>query len=60
VPPDRCAVIEDSVSGVEAGLAARMTVFAFSGGVTSAQKLLRDDVTVFESMHQLPELLMSS
>jgi HAD superfamily hydrolase (TIGR01509 family) len=57
VPPERCAVIEDSVSGVEAGLAAGMTVFAFSGGVTSAQQLGRDDVTVFESMRQLPELL---
>jgi len=60
VPPDRCAVIEDSVSGVEAGLAAGMSVFAYSGGVTSAHKLLRDDVTVFESMHLLPELLGQS
>ncbi len=58
VAPDRCAVIEDSVSGVAAGLAAGMTVFAYSGGVTSAQKLQRDDVTVFESMHLLPELLV--
>ena len=57
VPPDRCAVIEDSVTGVEAGLAAGMTVFAFSGGVTSAEKLRRHDVTVFESMRLLPELL---
>jgi len=60
VPPDRCAVIEDSVSGVEAGLAAGMTVFAFSGGVTSPQKLQRHNVTVFESMHLLPELLVQS
>jgi HAD superfamily hydrolase (TIGR01509 family) len=57
VPPDRCAVIEDSVSGVEAGLAAGMTVFAFSGSVTSAQRLQRDGVTVFESMRLLAELL---
>jgi HAD superfamily hydrolase (TIGR01509 family) len=60
VPPDRCAVIEDSVSGVEAGLAAGMSVFAFSGGVTSAQKLQRQYVTVFESMHLLPELLVQT
>jgi HAD superfamily hydrolase (TIGR01509 family) len=57
VAPDRCAVIEDSVSGVEAGLAAGMTVFAFSGGVTSAQKLERDGVVLFDAMHLLPELI---
>lgn len=55
--PDRCAVIEDSVSGVEAGVAAAMAVFAFSGGVTSAAKLEREGVVLFNSMHQLPNLL---
>jgi HAD superfamily hydrolase (TIGR01509 family) len=60
VRPDRCAVIEDSVSGVEAGLAAGMTVFAFSGGVTSAQQLQHDTVIVFDSMHLLPELVARS
>jgi len=57
VPPSRCAVIEDSVSGVEAGLAAGMSVFAFSGGVTSATRLGRDGVVLFDAMHQLPLLL---
>ena len=33
VGPGRCAVVEDSVAGVTAGLAAEMTVFAFAGGV---------------------------
>jgi HAD superfamily hydrolase (TIGR01509 family) len=60
VPPERCAVIEDSVSGVEAGLAAGMTVFAFSGSVTSAEQLVRDGVEIFDSMYRLPELLASS
>ena len=57
VRPDRCAVIEDSVSGVLAGLAAGMTVFAYSGGVTSARQLEREDVVLFDSMHRLPDLL---
>ena len=35
--PRRCAVVEDSVWGVGAGLAAEMTVFAFAGGVTRAR-----------------------
>ena len=34
-----CAVVEDSVSGVTAGLAAGMAVFAFAGGVTGAESL---------------------
>jgi HAD superfamily hydrolase (TIGR01509 family) len=55
--PDRCAVIEDSVTGVEAGVAAGMTVFAFSGSVTSPERLQRDGVVVFDSMHRLPGLL---
>jgi HAD superfamily hydrolase (TIGR01509 family) len=55
--PHRCAVIEDSVSGVEAGVAAGMNVFAFGGGVTSPQKLQRDGVVIFDAMNQLPNLL---
>jgi len=57
--PGRCAVIEDSVSGVEAGVAAGMTVFAYSGGVTSAAELDRADVVLFDSMHLLADLLSS-
>jgi HAD superfamily hydrolase (TIGR01509 family) len=57
VAPERCAVIEDSASGVEAGLAANMTVFAFTGGVTSAQKLAPYDVVLFDAMQELPKLL---
>ncbi len=55
--PARCAVVEDSVSGVQAGLAAGMSVFAFSGGVTPAARLALDGVTVFEEMTDLPDLL---
>jgi HAD superfamily hydrolase (TIGR01509 family) len=57
VTPDRCAVIEDSASGVTAGLAAGMAVFAFAGGVTSGAKLALGSAVVFEEMLDLPELL---
>jgi|ERR1700722_141082 len=60
VEPGRCAVIEDSVSGVEAGVAAGMTVFAFCGGVTNAGQLERNGVVLFDSMNQLPKLLESA
>jgi len=53
----RCAVVEDSVSGVTAGVAAGMAVFGFAGGVTSASALRREGVTVFENMRELPALL---
>jgi HAD superfamily hydrolase (TIGR01509 family) len=57
VPADRCAVIEDSVSGVTAGLAAGMTVFAFSGGVTGAAGLALGEAVLFGDMRALPALL---
>jgi HAD superfamily hydrolase (TIGR01509 family) len=57
VAPARCAVIEDSVSGVQAGLAAGMSVFAFTGSVTTAHDLELDGVVLFDHMDQLPSLL---
>jgi HAD superfamily hydrolase (TIGR01509 family) len=60
VAPSRCAVIEDSSSGVTAALAAGMSVFAFAGGVTPATKLRRRGVVVFDDMATLPELLLAA
>jgi HAD superfamily hydrolase (TIGR01509 family) len=57
VDPGRCAVVEDSVAGVTAGLAAEMSVFAFAGGVTNAARLSMGRAVVFDDMHVLPELL---
>jgi HAD superfamily hydrolase (TIGR01509 family) len=57
VAPQRCAVIEDSVNGVLAGLAAGMTVFAYAGGVTGERELARDGVTVFHDMRDVPTLV---
>jgi HAD superfamily hydrolase (TIGR01509 family) len=52
--PDRCAVVEDSASGVTAGLAAGMEVFAFAGGVTAAAALAMPGAVVFDDMWELP------
>ena len=54
---NRCAVVEDSVAGVMAGVSAQMAVFAFAGGVTRASQLSQEGVVVFENMRDLPELL---
>lgn len=61
VDPRRCAVIEDTVTGATAGIAAGATVFGYSPhqpGHASAAALLAIGVThVFRDMRQLPELL---
>ncbi len=57
VAPKRCAVVEDSVSGVSAALAAGMAVFAYSGGVTTAAQLAVPGATVFADMVHLVDLL---
>jgi HAD superfamily hydrolase (TIGR01509 family) len=55
--PSRCAVVEDSVYGVEAAVAAGMLAFAYAGGVTPADRLARPGAVVFTDMRQLPEFL---
>ena len=58
--PARCAVVEDSVHGVEAALAAGMRAFAYAGGVTPAARLARPGAVVFTDMRELPGLLESA
>lgn len=55
--PARCCVVEDSVAGVEAALAANMTVFGYSGSVTPADELRRAGAKVFSHMGELGELI---
>jgi HAD superfamily hydrolase (TIGR01509 family) len=57
VEPDRCVVVEDSRSGVEAARAAGMRVMAFAGGLTPARLLEGPDTVMFEDMRELPKLL---
>ncbi|CAH0228452.1 HAD family hydrolase [Plantibacter sp. VKM Ac-2885] len=55
--PERCAVIEDSVVGVLAARAAGMTVYAYAGGMTPAERLVGDGTHVFDDMRLLPDLI---
>lgn len=55
----RAAVVEDSVHGVTAAIAAGMTPIAYAGGVTSAEKLsaVREGIVTIDAMRDLPAAL---
>jgi HAD superfamily hydrolase (TIGR01509 family) len=60
--PERCVVIEDSIPGVTAGIAAGMTVFGYHGGghcspTTAAALTAAGAHLVFDDMRQLPGLV---
>ncbi len=62
VPPADCLVVEDSVHGVSAGLAAGMTVFGFTGGChcppDHGQRLFELGASlIFDDLRQLPDLI---
>lgn len=56
VPPDRCAVIEDTPSGVTAAVSAKMTAFGYCVD-SDAQALRGAGARIFDSMRDLPRLL---
>ena len=57
VAPSRCVVIEDSVYGVQAGVAAGMTVYGFAGGLTARDALTEAGAVVFDRMLDLAGVL---
>jgi HAD superfamily hydrolase (TIGR01509 family) len=63
VDPKRCAVVEDTVTGAMAGVAAGATVFGYSTGESghSGPEALRSvgALQVFSDMRELPALLAS-
>lgn len=65
VTPGRCVVIEDSIPGVTAAVAAGMTVLGFHGGshchpATAAALRAAGADTVFDDMRQLPALVAAA
>jgi HAD superfamily hydrolase (TIGR01509 family) len=55
--PERCVVVEDSRSGVEAARAAGMYALGYAGGLTPADWLDGPATTVFTDMADLPHLV---
>jgi HAD superfamily hydrolase (TIGR01509 family) len=56
VPPDRCVVVEDSLPGVQAAVAAGMTVLAYAP--EGARREIRELASrTFDDMSELPELV---
>jgi len=55
-PAERCVVIEDSEAGVQAGVAAGMTVLGYAGGMSGAD-LAAHGAIVFTSMDDVPGLI---
>ncbi len=53
--PEVCAVVEDSLAGVQAARAGGFTVFGYAHG-SRAQTLAEAGAVVFEDMRQLPQL----
>jgi HAD superfamily hydrolase (TIGR01509 family) len=57
VEPAACAVVEDSLYGLEAARSAGMHAFAYAGGLTQPGRLEGTGTIVFTDMRQLPRLL---
>ena len=60
VRPEGCVVVEDSVYGVRAAVAAGMTAYGFAGGLTSAEALAAEGALVFHEMAELVDVLVHS
>ena len=59
VAPGDCTVVEDSVPGVQAGIAAGMRVFGYAHTDAEVAVLTGAGARVFRSMAELPGLLIS-
>lgn len=57
VDPDQCAVVEDSEPGIEAGLAAGMTVFALRQSPADSSLEARKNLVYIDGLSDLPRYL---
>lgn len=57
VDPARCAVVEDSATGIRAGVAAGMTVFGYAAETPAGELRAAGAAAVADSMRQVGELL---
>jgi HAD superfamily hydrolase (TIGR01509 family) len=57
--PTASVVVEDSVYGVRAGVAAGMTVYGFAGGLTRPEDLAAAGASTFEAMADLADVLLT-
>jgi HAD superfamily hydrolase (TIGR01509 family) len=55
--PTRCAVVEDTLFGVQAARAAGMRAFGYAGGLSAPERLAGEGTVVFQDMRELPRLL---
>lgn len=58
IPPERCLVIEDTVTGVQAGCAAGMTVFGYAERSDRVALAAAGATFVFDQMQNLPEAIV--
>ena len=58
--PSRCAVIEDSIYGARAAIAAGMICYGFAGSLTRRADLEATGATVFDTMAELRSLLLGT
>lgn len=56
VPAERCVVVEDSVYGVQAAVAAGMQVFGYAGGLTAAEMLAGAGATTVDDLRELVDV----
>lgn len=58
VEPRLCVVVEDSINGVRAAVAAEMTCYGFAGGLTARDDLAGAGAITFDTMTELSEWLL--